>query len=121
MGSEALLEKLKDSVIELGTRAVMSYLCVQFPFLNVPILKWIAGLVVGKVLTVAVKYTELGIYFIHVDVMTSQQAKHFEEAAGKLEKARTDGKTPEEIKALEEECIDRARELIRFGRVRNPA
>jgi hypothetical protein len=64
----------------------------------------LTSLVVEKIITIVVNYTDLGLYFIHIDLKTAAQARDFEEAA-KLNK-----ESPSEENR--QKLIDAARKLI---------
>lgn len=114
---DELVELFKRNVVDLGTKGVMSYLAVQAPVFNLPILNAVIRFLVSRVISIAVNNTELGIYFIYTDQRTSAQAKAYEKAAQENAKAKADpAVTEEEKKRAEEELLARARELIRLGR-----
>lgn len=92
----------------------MAYLSVQFPFLNIPVVKQLIRLVVNKILTIAIRSTELAGYFEIIDFKTGKEADDFKEVAEKHEKAKETGATKDEIEKLELAKIDAARNLIKF-------
>lgn len=108
-----VLEKFFDTLAEMGTEGVMAYLSVQAPFVNLPVIKQIIKAIIGKILKLAMHQTELGTYFLVVDIATAKEAKDFEKVALELETAKTKGDA-DEIKRLEQSKIDAARKLIRI-------
>lgn len=81
MDRDQYVEFVKDSALDLGKRAVMKYLAARVPFLAGGFPGWVAGLIVGKILTVAIKETEMGIFFLYIDMRVDQQASEFDAAA----------------------------------------
>ena len=114
---DELVELFKRNVVDLGTKGVMTYLAVQAPVFNLPILNSIVRFLVSRVISIAVNNTELGVYFIYTDQRTSAQAKAYEKAAQASAKAQADpAMTEEEKKRAEEELLACARQLVRLGR-----
>lgn len=108
------ISDLKETAIDLGVSGVMAYLTLQAPiFTKIPILGALIKAIVRKVLEIAVKYTELGAYFVYVDAYTAQQAKDFKEASAALEAAKLKG-NKDEIEKAKQAKIDRARVLIKL-------
>lgn len=113
--ADDFISELKDAAIDLGVSGVMAYLTLQAPFTRAPIVNKLIEAIVRKVLEIAVKYTELGAYFVYVDHYTAQQAKEFKEASAALEAAKKLGNADEIAKAKQAK-IDMARKLIKLAR-----
>ena len=108
------LDKFFDSLITIGTEGVMKYLSVQFPFSNTPVIKQIIKMIVKKVMTLAMKRTELGAYFAITGFKVGKERDEFEKAALDLEEAKKKGNA-DEIAKMEQAKIDAARKLIRIN------
>lgn len=115
MTKDEMVDKLSSAVIKMGTEQVLLYLTSSFPFFSLPLVSSLTGLVVGKIIEIVVQKTELSFYFMHVDSYTGQQATKFEQAAKAHDEAIQKG-DPNEISKAEQDLIDAARNLIKFGR-----
>lgn len=119
--TNAYVEKVaRDSfltgLIKLGTSDVIKYLALKVPFFTLSIPAGIAKIVVEQILTIVVKNTSLGIYFLRVDLSVGKQAKDFERAAKENEKAQLSG-DKKAIEKAERELVERARDLIKLGKI----
>jgi len=102
-------------MIALGVESLLKYFCAEFAFFTLPIVNPIFKIVIKKIITVLINYTELGAYFIYVDNFTQEQAAKFQEAAQKNKEAQANG-TDEQKKIAEQELIARARDLVKYSR-----
>lgn len=102
-------EFLKNTALSIGKEAVIKLLMAQLPkeltsgivgfFLN-PLL----GFLVGVILEIAIKQTEIGLFFLYIDLRTSAQGREFEKMArANLEKQKNG--TPAEKLKSEKELI----------------
>lgn len=107
------LTAVAEVLIKMGTEGVMTYLSVQFPFLNAPVLKQIVRYFVNKIIDVAITRTEMGAYFGVVDLKTGHEGKEFDHAGLALQQAQEKG-DPNEIARLEQEKMDAFRKLVRI-------
>lgn len=92
----------------------MTYLRAHLPFLNLPVIRNITKAFIEFIIQILVDKTELGAYFIYSDMLTSEQAKKFGEAAKKNQEIQESG-TDEEKRLAQLELINRARDLIRLN------
>jgi hypothetical protein len=115
LSADDFVSQLKSTLINIGTEGVMGFLTANVPFFALPVVRQITKIIVGKIISLAVNETELGLYFIHVDQYTKEQSDKFKEAAQKNAEAQANG-SEEERRLAEEELINRARDLIRFNR-----
>lgn len=106
MTTQELVDQFKSTLISIGTKGVMTYLQAQIPFFNLPIVKFFTEMVVNKIVSIIVNYTELGIYFIHIDLKTAAQSQEFQEAA-KINKELPSEESKQKL-------IEAARKLISF-------
>lgn len=92
---------IKQAFVTLGSRAVMSYLTVEFPFLGLPIVKDVLGLIVDKIIKIQVDTAELGIFFLYIDVRVNNQGHEFVDAAYRNRNAQLHGTDQEKQDAEE--------------------
>ena len=114
MTIDDLVEQLKGAIITIGTQSVMAFLSVNAPFFALPVIRQITEFAVNKIISLAIKETEIGAFFAYVDIYTKAQVKAFEEAAIRNKIAQESG-TDEEKKKAEEAFIAAARDLIKFN------
>jgi hypothetical protein len=100
----AYVELIKDTALSIGKQAVMKYLVSQFPWMGVAFINPIIGMLVGYVLTVAIKYTEFGAFYQYTDLRVGNQARSFETAAIANQLAQASG-DKERIKRAEQDLI----------------
>jgi hypothetical protein len=112
------VELLKSTALSLGKREIMPLLLSQLPkalttgFLGA-VLSPVLGFIVGKVLEIAIRETEIGAFFLYIDLRTSAQGRDFEKAArANLLKQQTG--TPEEKAAAEKELISAFKSFVKL-------
>lgn len=79
MTADDYVNAIKQSAKQVGTKAVTAYILAAAPYL-MPI-KFVIEFAVGKLLGVAIDKTEMGAFFIYVDMRSAQQSNEFERAA----------------------------------------
>ena len=104
MTREEYAESIKQSVLSIGKQAVMQILIARFPFLGMALINPIVGLIVGYVLQIAIKETELALFFNYVDMRTGEQQNEFEKAALENFRVQKSG-TAEEKKNAEKKLV----------------
>lgn len=92
----------------------MQFLVAKLPFLALPIINPIVGFVVGYILEVAIRQTEMGAFFLYIDTRTNKQGVAFMDAATRNRIAQQSG-SPEEISHAEKNLIDTFRAFIKFS------
>lgn len=113
IGIDELISKLKESLVSLGTKAVMSYLDAQAPvFARIPWVRKIIEYACTKFLTFIANSLELGAYYTYIENHCKQQAEDYAKAAVAFELAKG---TPD-AKAKEEALLEAARKLISLRR-----
>ncbi len=112
------VELLKSTALSLAKQEVLPLLLGQLPiamttgFLGA-ILNPVLGFVVGKVLEITIQETEVGAFFLYIDLRTSIQGREFEKAAREnLLKQKTG--TPEERARAEKELKDAFKAFIKL-------
>lgn len=115
---DAYVEFLKSTALAMGKKAVLTLLIPQLPkiltsgFLGA-IFSPLLGFVVSKVLEIAIRETEIGMFFLYIDLRTSMQGRDFEKAArANLEKQKTG--SPEEKAKAEKELIDAFKAFVKL-------
>lgn len=115
---DAYVEFLKTTALSIGKKAVLQFLIPQLPkFLTTGLLGTLfsplLGFLVGKILEIAIRETEIGAFFLYIDLRTSAQGRDFEAAAkANLEKQKNG--TPAEKAKAEKDLIDAFRALAKF-------
>lgn len=101
------VELLKSTALSLGKQEVLPLLLAQLPsglttgFVG-SLFNPILGFIVGKALEIAIRETEIGAFFLYIDLRTSAQGREFEKAARENLLKQQNG-TPEERAAAEKE------------------
>jgi len=113
MDRDAYVDLLKSTALDLGQRFVMQYLVSKIPFLALPIINPIAGFLVGYVLKIAIRETEMGAFFLYIDTRTNKQGVAFVEAAQANRAIQASG-TAEEKAQAEKVLIDSFRAFIKL-------
>ena len=109
IGVDEFVKNLKESLVNLGTTAVMSYLSVQVPVLaKIPFVPKIVEYLTRRFLTFITNASELGGYYLYIENHTKEQAQAFAEATVNYYKAKG---TADEQKR-KEAYIEAARKLI---------
>lgn len=112
------VELLKSTALSLGKQKVLPLLLAQLPakmttgFFGA-ILNPLFGLIVGKALEIAIRETEMGAFFLYIDLRTSAQGRAFEGAARKNIEAQLNG-TPEQAAKAERELIENFRAFVKL-------
>jgi hypothetical protein len=105
---------LKDSAIKLGVQALERELSKRLPFLFWPVISPITSLILTKLVSLLIKQTEFGAFFVYIDMRVTSQGRAFQRAALQNYKVQQTG-TEEEKKNAEEELIRRFRNLVILG------
>lgn len=109
LGIDEIIKSLKDSLVSLGEKAVMSYLGAQAPaLLAIPLAKQIISYFTTRFLRFIVDSSELGAYYLYIENHCREQAIAFADASVAYEKAKG---TPDE-KIANEARLEAARKLI---------
>ena len=113
MNRQETVDALKSAAKNIGKAAVMSYLTGLAPWLRLPFINWAVDGIVGYILGVAIDKTEMGGFFLFIDVRTSIQGRAFAEAAQRNRWAQMHG-TVEDKQNAERNLIHSFRALVRF-------
>lgn len=86
MTRDEYVESIKSAALDIAKRGVMKFLASKAVEFKVSFLMsgfggWLAGLVVGKVLEIAIKYTEFAAFFLYIDMRVDRQGDEFSKAA----------------------------------------
>jgi hypothetical protein len=108
------VETIKKAALTAGKHWVMEYIVRKVAFFSLSFPNAIMGILVGKVLEIAIMKTELGAFFLFIDLRTSAQGRAFYKAAIKNKLAQESG-NKEEQRLAELEVINTARPLIKFA------
>lgn len=109
---------LKSAALTAAKKSVMKFLAAELPSVLTTgligsILTPVLGFIAGKVLEIAIEKTELGLFFLYIDLRTSAQGREFEKAMKRNLEAQKGG-NQEEMKNAEAQLIDSFRKLAKF-------
>lgn len=113
------VESLKDFALSMGKQQVLKLLLAQLPakittgFIG-SLFNPLLGFIVGKALEIAIRETEIGMFFLYIDLRTSAQGRAFYDAAQKNLDKQRGASTPEEKAKAEKELIDAFRSFVRL-------
>jgi bacteriorhodopsin len=111
-------EMIKDAALDIGKKAVMQFLVSKASWLALSWVNPFVAWIVGKVLEIAIKQTEMGMFFMYIDLRTSAQGRAFQEAAinnrNTQDKLRHGLISKEEAAKAEKELIDSFRSFVKF-------
>ncbi len=110
---QVYVDTVKQAALSMGKRLVFDFVVSKVPFLGGFILGPIVGWAIGKVLHIALMKTEMGLFFLYIDMRTSAQGRAFEKAAFANVEAQksTDPKVRQDSEKL---LIDSFRAFIKF-------
>lgn len=112
------VELLKSTALSLGKEQVLKLLAAELPiglttgFVG-SLLNPIFGFLVGKVLEIAIRETEIGAFFLYIDLRTSAQGREFEKVARRNQAAQQSG-TPAEKAAAEKELVSAFKAFVKL-------
>lgn len=110
MSHEQYVDTIKQAALSMGRKLVFEYIKSKIPFLGNFFFGPIVGFFVGKVLEIAFMKTELGLFFLYIDMRTNEQAKVFESAAIKNQNVKTES----EKKNAEIDLINSFRAFVKL-------
>lgn len=113
MSNQEYVETIKQAALSMGKRLVFDFIISKIPLLGNfffgPIVSW----VVGKVLQIAITQTEMGLFFLYIDMRTSAQGRAFQQAA--LANAAAQKSTDPKVRQdAEKILIDSFRAFVKF-------
>ncbi len=118
MNRDEYVAILKEAALTAAKKSVMKLLLAELPkglvtgFIG-SIVAPILGVIVGKALELAIEKTELGLFFLYIDLRTSAQGREFERMAKANFDAQKSGSEQEKANA-EQALIDSFRRLAKF-------
>lgn len=112
------VELLKSTALSLGKKEILPLLLAQLPtklttgFIGM-LLNPILGFIVGEVLSIAIRETEIGLFFLYIDLRTSAQGRDFEKTMQANMDAQRSG-TPEQKAKAEKDLKDAFRAFAKL-------
>lgn len=112
------VELLKSTALSMGKQAVLKILLPQLPaaltkgFVGA-LLNPLLGFLVGKALEIAIRETEIGAFFLYIDLRTSAQGKAFEAQMRANLEAQKSG-DPAKIAQAEKELINAFKAFVKL-------
>lgn len=103
------VDALKQTAIDMGTKLVVQLLLKKIPGFFSPLLT----LVVGHILKLAIKHTEMGAFFLFIDTRVNKQGQDFAKRALANREVQING-TPEQKARAEKELMDSFRAFVMF-------
>lgn len=104
---------MKAAAKQIGSAAVLTYLISIAPWVKLPVINAAFKWLISYILNVAIDKTEMGAFFLFIDIRTNEQGKAFAAAAMANREAQRSG-TPEQKKQAEDALINSFRALIRL-------
>lgn len=105
-----VISSLRDASVKFAAEQAMKYIVTAIPLFGVPVLSPILAWVVGKVASVLVEKTELGLFFLRMNALTDAQAATYAAAQQKLQGATNDA----DRKKAEDAVVAAARDLLKL-------
>jgi hypothetical protein len=112
------VELLKSTFLSLGKKQILPLLLAQLPaglttgFVGM-LLNPIFGFIVGTVLEIAIRETEIGLFFLYIDLRVNAQGKEFE-ATMRANLEAQKGGDPAKIAKAEKELIVAFKNFAKF-------
>lgn len=116
MSHAAYSAALRESALLLAKRLTMQFIVGRFPFFAWTVPNFVLGMVVGKVLEIAITKTELALFFEYVDFRTSRQGRAFWNSVETLRDAQGRGDA-KEIEQAEAWVIRDFENLVKLNRL----
>lgn len=112
---DAYIQAIKAFYVSVSTKATMSFLVLEFPWLAHPIIYKFVYARLQKANERAAEHVEMAAFFKYIDVRTNYQGVQFSEAAVNLWQLRQTNATKEEIARAEEEAFNRFKSFAKFN------
>ncbi len=114
MNQQQYADLIKQAALSMGKKFVFNFVVSKIPILGNVVFGPVVGWVIGKVLEIAILKTEMGLFFIYIDLRTSQQGRDFQDAAFKNALAQK-GTNEKLKKEYEKNLIDSFRAFVKFS------
>lgn len=115
MDADGVIDAVRSAAIEYFSKVVLQHVLAWGGFFSWTIVQTVTGLIVRKVIEIAILKTELGIYVLYANERADRQAREYEEARQAESKLPADASEIEKAEARKR-VIDSARDLIRWTR-----
>lgn len=113
--SKSLIGTVKGLVIKVIVKQAMTGLLTKLPFLSLGPLGWITSFLITRFVEFLTDKTILGATLLYIDISNDGKVKAVEKATEKINDAKKQGATNEEIERLDKELAKVGRDLIKFG------
>lgn len=104
-------EAIKNSLIDLLKKQIITALIKQFPIFSGGFLGWIGGIVIGRLSKFLIEQTVLGIKILSVDHEVNQEVKELETL---IKDSKKEGLTDAEKEEILKRFNDASNKLITF-------
>lgn len=111
MNLDDAINAFKEAIIKVASTEIMALIIGAAPFFAWPVINQVTSFIVNQIVSLLINKTEVGIYFIRTDILTTGQASTYLKAQEDLQGAKTD----DEKKVAELAVINAARDLIKFN------
>ncbi len=108
------IETMRELVIKHIVKQAMKAILAKLPFLSWGPLGWITSYLLTNLVTFLADKTILGATLLYIDVSNGKKVKAVDEAIEKVQNAKTEGATVEEIKKLDDELAEAGFKLIKL-------
>lgn len=112
MDRKSYLESVKSAAEKTVADTVIKLVLARVPFLAVGILNPITAFLIKKLVSLIIRETEMGTFFLYTDFRVSEEGKRFIEDANKYEQIKKTG-TKDEIENQEAVVISSFRAFAR--------
>ncbi len=113
--ADGVIDAVRSAAIEYFSKVVLQHVLAWGGFFSWTIVQTVTGLIVRKVIEIAILKTELGIYVLYANERADRQAREYEEARQAESKLPPDASEIERAEARKR-VIDTARDLVRWTR-----
>ncbi len=112
------VEVIKSAALTAGKKTVLALLTARLPVALTTgfvgsLVNPLLGYLVGMILEIAIRETEIGLFFLYIDLRTSAQGRAFEKSARENFEAVKRGNL-EEMARAEKKLIDDFRAFAKF-------
>jgi hypothetical protein len=112
--TSVIAQKSFSASIEMMSEYIIDITLIEFPWLNIPVVKQIFKFVIKRVLSRINQEGQLSISFSFTDAERADKRKKYEAAIEELKSVTESDASPEKKKEALQETKNKMRELIRF-------
>lgn len=115
LDADEIIEQIRKEAIRYFSEKVLTIVLAWGGMFQYAIVQRLASFIIQKIMEVAIRETELGIYVIYANEKAEAQAREYENARNEFN--RLPANTPQSDRdAARRRVVDAARDLIRLNR-----